>query len=103
MSAQPMHDPRHDPQAILQILPEPYRPLFLEQYHKAWEAAREPGQYHKLPELLHLWWLSSTALGDPRHDDAVREVIEGTGVRVPIEEAIPDWEERLAQAKGRRR
>lgn len=103
MSAQPVHDPRYDPQAILQGLPEMYRPLFLEQYQQALEAAREPGKYHLLPELLHLWWLSSSAINDPRHEESVREVLEGTGERVPLEEAIPDWQERLTQAQAGRR
>ncbi|MCT9930798.1 DUF6247 family protein [Planotetraspora sp. A-T 1434] len=103
MSAQPIHDPWQDPEAILRGLPEQYRPLFLEQYQEAWEAAREPGKYHLLPELLHTWWLSSIAYNDPRHEEAVREILEEKGERIPIEEAIPDWEERLAQAQVRRR
>ncbi|GAA3832439.1 hypothetical protein GCM10022226_62080 [Sphaerisporangium flaviroseum] len=101
MTAQPVHDPRYDPQAILKALPEEYRPLFLDQYREALEAAREPGQYHRLTEVLHRWWLSSIAYSDPRHEAALREILDGSGQRVPIEEAIPDWEERLAQARRR--
>jgi hypothetical protein len=48
MSARPVHDPRFDPQALLQALPKRWRPVFLAQYR---EAAREPGECHRLPEL----------------------------------------------------
>lgn len=99
MSAQPVHDPRYDPEAILRALPEKWRPVFLAQYHEAWEAAREPGEYHRLPEVLNLWWLNSIAFSDPTYDQRAEEAAQGAGEVVAFEEAIPDWEERLARAR----
>lgn len=102
MSAQPVHQTSYDPKAILESLPEPYRQEFLTQYWKALEDAREPGQYHRVHDILHLWSLSSIALSDPRHEETVAEVLTGTALTVPIEQAIPDFEQRLAQARARR-
>lgn len=99
MSAEPIHDPRHDPHAILRSLPEKWRPVFLAQYHKAWEAAREPGEYHRLPEVLNLWWLNSIAFADPTYEQRAMDAEQRIGEFTPLEEAIPDWNERLARAR----
>ncbi|GAA0990915.1 hypothetical protein GCM10009555_077440 [Acrocarpospora macrocephala] len=99
MSARPVHDPRYDPEAILRALPEKWRPVFLAQYHEAREVAREPGEYHRLPEVLNLWWLNSIAFADPTYDQRAEEVAGGSGEVVPIEEAILDWDERLVRMR----
>ncbi|WP_055478900.1 DUF6247 family protein [Sphaerimonospora mesophila] len=99
MSAQPVHDPRYDPQAILQALPDEWRPRFLTEYEAALDAARRPEQFHRLHELLHVWWLRSVAYSDPTYGQGLEDVLHGTGMRVPLEVAIPDWEERLARAR----
>jgi hypothetical protein len=80
-------------------LPEKWRPVFLAQYQEAWEAAREPGEYHRLPEVLNLWWLNSIAFSDPTYDQRAEEAARGAGEVVAFEEAIPDGEERLARAR----
>ncbi|ETK31481.1 DUF6247 family protein [Microbispora sp. ATCC PTA-5024] len=99
MSAQPLQE--YDPEAILRALPEEWRPVFLAQYHEAWEAAREPGEYHRLPEVLNLWWLNSIAFADPEYEKHAQEAAQGVGEFVAFEEAVPDWEERLARAPRR--
>ncbi|WP_169949772.1 DUF6247 family protein [Microbispora sp. H11081] len=99
MSAQPVHDPRFDPQTILQALPERWRPVFLARYQEAWEAAREPGEYHRLPELLDLWWLNSIAFADPSYEERAQEAASEAGEFVSLQEAVPDWEERVARAR----
>ncbi|MFC0862238.1 DUF6247 family protein [Sphaerimonospora cavernae] len=100
MSAQPVHDLRYSPKAILQSLPEQYRQEFLTQYWKALEDAREPGEYHRVHDVLHLWWLSSLALADPDYEASLQEVLNGIAITVPIEAAIPDYEERLARVRA---
>ncbi|WP_433514591.1 hypothetical protein ACQP2T_02610 [Nonomuraea sp. CA-143628] len=60
------------------------------QYHEAWEAAREPGEYHRLPELLNLWWLNSIAFSDPTYDQRAEEAARGAGEVVAFEEAGAD-------------
>jgi hypothetical protein len=99
MSAQPVHDPRFDPQAMLQALPERWRPVFLARYREAWEAAQEPGEYYRPPELLNLWWQNSIAFADPSYEQRAQEAARGVGELVSLEEAVPDWEERVARAR----
>src|SRR5437868_2688529 len=98
MSAQPIHDPRYDPQIILDSLPEEYRPSFLNHYLGALESAREPAHYHRVPELLRLWRMKSIAYAtDPTLDRSPAVALDRLGKGVPLEHAVPDWAERLAQ------
>ncbi|RBQ16858.1 hypothetical protein DP939_27715 [Spongiactinospora rosea] len=69
--------------------------MFLAQYHEA----REPEGYHQLPEVLKLWWLNSLAFADPAYDQRAEDAARGVGEVVPMEQAIPDWEKRLAQMR----
>lgn len=102
MSAQPVHDPRYDPQAILESLPEKYRAHFLAQYEEAIEAARRPDQFGRLYELLHTWWLSSIAFSDPTYELRQQQARDGTLETVPAAAVFPDWEERVTAARARR-
>ncbi|MEV6985500.1 DUF6247 family protein [Sphaerisporangium sp. NPDC051017] len=101
MSAQLIHETVHDPQAIMEALPDKWRPQFLAEYKSAVEVARRPERFHQLQELLHRWWLKSIALSDPGFETRQQEVLAGTVETVPIGEAIPDWDERLARARRR--
>jgi hypothetical protein len=99
MSAQPIHDAWQDPHVILQALPEEFRPRFLAEYEAAVEAARQPERFRQLHELLHVWWLRSVAYADPSFGQGLDEVLDGTAERVPIETAIPNFDERLARVR----
>jgi hypothetical protein len=103
MSAQPIHETVHDPQAIMEALPDKWRPLFLAEFESAVEAARRPEHFHRLYELLHRWWLKSIALSDPEFETRQQEALAGVLDTVPIEEAIPDFAERLTRAQARHR
>lgn len=106
MSAQPVHEAMHDPQVILKTLPEKWRAQFLAEYEAAVDAARRPERYRQLHELLHVWWLKSIALSDPDFEARQQEALEDVRTGrpgIPLEAAVPDWEERLARTRGRRR
>jgi Family of unknown function (DUF6247) len=106
MTAQPVddYDP-DDPVEILRALPSRFHEQFLAEYEAAVVGARRPEQYRQLHDLLRLWRLSAVAFSDPGYEgrrlaveDAVRAGRRGT----PIEELVPDWEQRVAAAERRR-
>src|ERR1017187_1156710 len=101
MSAEPLlaEDP-NDPQVILRDLPEQGRDQFLRQYHKAVDAAHDPGGYQRLQRLLHAWRLTVIATGRPGYYEELTAVRNGATRTMPAEEAIPDWQERLAAARA---
>lgn len=106
MSAQPAfdYDP-DDPVEILRVLPPQYHEQFLAEYDAAAAGARRPEHYRELHKLLRLWRLRAVAYSDPGFDDRLREAQESarTGRRgTPIEEIVPDWNERVAAAERRR-
>jgi hypothetical protein len=98
------YDP-DDPVEILRVLPAQFHERFLAEYDAAVAGARQPEQYRQLHHLLRLWRLSAIVLSDPGYEtrrQAVEEAVR-TGRRgTPIEEIVPDWDERVAAA-GRRR
>ena len=108
MSAQPVqeHDP-DDPVEILRVLPEWLREQFLNEYAVVAEAARRPEGYRALQHLLRLWRLTAAAYSEPGFEARLASVrdavlagsLEGS---VPIEEIVPDWDERVAAARPRR-
>lgn len=106
MSAQPVqeHDP-DDPVEILRVLPRRFHEQFLAEYAAAAEAARRPEGYRGLHDLLRLWRLSAIALSDPGYEtrrQAVEEAVRAGRRGTPIEEPVPDWDERVAAARRRR-
>jgi hypothetical protein len=106
MTAQPVddYDP-DDPVEILRVLPVRFREQFLAEYDAAVAGARKPEQYHQLHQLLRLWRLSAVAFSDPGYTtrrQAVEEAVRAGRRGTPIEEIVPDWDERVAAA-GRRR
>ncbi|GAA5076479.1 hypothetical protein HNP84_007364 [Thermocatellispora tengchongensis] len=102
MSAQPVHEASHNPKAILESLPEPYRQEFLTQYWQALEDARTPDNYHRVHDVLHMWSLTSLALSDPGYEGALQEVLDGTAATIPIEQAVPGFDQLVTQARARR-
>jgi Family of unknown function (DUF6247) len=102
MSAEPLlvEDP-NDPEVILRDLPEEERGQFLRQYHEAVDAAHDPAGYRRLQQLLHAWRLTVIATGRPGYYEELTAVRTGTAHTMPAEEAIPDWQERLAAARAR--
>jgi len=106
MTAQPVddYDP-DDPVEILRVLPVRFREQFLAEYDAAVAGARKPEQYRQLHQLLRLWRLSAVAFSDPGYAarrQAVEEAVRAGRRGTPIEEIVPDWDERVAAA-GRRR
>ena len=97
MSADPVRDEDpSDPEVILRDLPERERAEFLRQYHEAVEAARDPAGYGRLRRLLHTWRLIAIAASQPGYYETLEAVRDGVARTTPAEEAIPDWQERLA-------
>jgi hypothetical protein len=91
-----------DPLVILRDLPEPEREEFLRQYHQAVDAAHDPAGYQRLQLLLHVWSLTAIAAGQPGYYEELAAARTGTAVTMPVTDAIPDWTERVAAARGRR-
>jgi Family of unknown function (DUF6247) len=106
VTAQSAHeyDP-DDPVEILRVLPGRYHEQFLAEYDAAVTGARRPEYYRELHHLLRLWRLRVVAYSDPGYEarlQAMREAVR-TGRRdgTPIEEVVPDWNERVAAARRR--
>lgn len=102
MSAEPVQaeDP-NDPAVILRDLPEQERGEFLRQYHEAIDAAHDPAGYRRLQQLLHVWRLTVIATSRPAYYEELAAVRDGSARTTPAEDAIPDWQERLAAARTR--
>ncbi len=100
MSAEPVlaEDP-HDPAAILRDLPEQERGQFLSQYHEAIDAAHDPAGYRRLQKLLHAWRLAVIATSRAGYYEDLAAVRDGSARTMPAEDAIPNWQERLAAAR----
>jgi hypothetical protein len=92
-----------DPVAILRDLPEQERGQFLRQYHEAVDAAHDPAGYRRLQQLLHAWRLTVIATSQVGYYEELEAVRSGTAQTTPAEEAIPDWQERLAAARAQAR
>lgn len=101
VTAQPTEDPA-DPLVILRDLPEREREEFLRQYHQAVDAAHDPAGYQRLRRLLHVWSLTAVATGQPGYYEELAAARAGTATTIPVTDAVPDWAERAAAAKGRR-
>jgi hypothetical protein len=100
MSAEPLlaEDP-NDPEVILRDLPGQERVEFLRQYHAAVDAAHDPAGYRRLQQLLHVWRLAVIATSQPGYYEGLKAVLDGRARTTPAEDAIPDWQERLAAAR----
>lgn len=104
MSADPVQveDP-NDPAVILRDLPEQERTEFLRQYHEAADAAHDPAGYRGLQRLLHAWRLTVIASSQVGYYDELEAVRNGTAHTIPADDAIADWQERLAAAQDQTR
>ena len=104
MSAEPVQveDP-DDPEVILRELPERERGQFLRQYHEAVDAAHDPAGYRRLRQLLHAWRLTVIATSRAGYYEELEAVRNGTARTTPADEAIQDWQERLAAARAQAR
>ena len=100
VTAQPTEDPA-DPLVILRDLPEREHEEFLRQYHQAVDAAHDPAGYQRLRRLLRVWSLTAVAAGQPGYYEELATARAGTATTVPVTDAIPDWAERVAAARGR--
>lgn len=80
-------------------------PLRRQRYDAAVAVARRPEQYRELHRLLRLWRLRAVAYSDPGFEGrlaAVRDTVAAGGQEgTPIEEVVPDWDERVAVARRR--
>jgi hypothetical protein len=104
MAAQPVpvEDP-NDPETIFRDLPERERAEFLRQYHEAVDAAHNPAGYRLLQQLLRAWRLTAIATSRVGYYDEIDAVRKGDARTIPAEEAIPDWQQRLASARAQSR
>ncbi len=104
MSAEPVQveDP-DDPEVILRDLPGRERGQFLRQYHEAVDAAHDPAGYRRLRQLLHAWRLTVIATSRAGYYEELEAVRNCTARTTPADEAIPDWQERLAAARAQAR
>jgi hypothetical protein len=100
MSAEPVQveDP-DDPEFVLRDLPEREGAEFLRQYQEADEAADDPAGYQLLQRLLYTWRLTAIATSRAGYYEQLEAVQNGTAGTRPAEEALPDWQERLAAAR----
>ena len=98
------YDP-DDPVEILRVLPSRFHEQFLAEYDAAVAGARQPEHYHELHHLLRLWRLRAAAYSDPGYEDRLRAaqdaVRSGRRDATPIEQIVPDWDERVAAARRR--
>jgi hypothetical protein len=106
MTAQPVDDfDPDDPVEILRVLPGRFHGQFLAEYDAAVAVARRPDQYRELHRRLRLWRLRAVAYSDPGFEGrlaAAQDVAAGgTREGTPIEEIVPDWDERVAAARRR--
>jgi hypothetical protein len=106
MTAQPVDDfDPDDPVEILRVLPGRFHGQFLAEYDAAVAVARRPEQYRELHRMLRLWRLRAAAYSDPGFEGrlaAVRDAVAaGRQEGTPIEEVVPDWDERVAVARRR--
>jgi hypothetical protein len=92
-----------DPVEILRTLPVGFHEQFLAEYDAAVTGARRPELYGELRRLLRLWRLRAATYSDPGYESslqAVREAVAaGRRDGTPIEEVVPDWDERVAAAR----
>ena len=86
---------------ILRDLLEREHAEFLRRYHQTVDAAHDPVGYQRLGRLLHIWSLTAVAAGQPGYYEELAAVRAGTATTVPVTDAIPDWAERVAAARGR--
>jgi hypothetical protein len=95
------YDP-DDPVEILAILPDQYHQQFLSEYDAAVAGARRPDQYRQLHSMLRLWRLRAVAYSDPSFESRLESARTGSSDQTPIEQVVPDWDNRLAAARRRR-
>jgi O-succinylbenzoate synthase len=67
------------------------------------DAAHDPAGYRRLQQLLHAWRLTVIATSRVGYYEEFEAVRNGTVQTTPAEEAIPDWQERLAAARAQAR
>ncbi len=103
MSAQPVQgSDADDPMEIMRVLPACYHGQFLADYDAAAASARRPDQYHELHQMLRLWRLRAAAYSDPDFEARLEAARSAPGDGTPIEDAVPDWAERVEAARRRR-
>jgi hypothetical protein len=71
------------------------------EYDAAAAGARRPEHYRDFHHLLRLWRLRAVAYSDPGFD-AARDAAGTAGPGTPIEQIVPDWDERAAAVWRRR-
>jgi len=59
-------------------------------------------QYRQLHHVLRLWRLRAAAYSDPGYDARLESTRSQAVGRVPVEDVVPDWDERVAAARRRR-
>lgn len=103
MTAQPADDwDPDDPVEILRVLPARFHEQFLAEYDAAVDGAKRPEQYRHLHHVLRLWRLRAAAYSDPGYAVRLESARADSDDLTPIEQVVPDWDERIAAARRRR-
>ena len=88
LPADPQPEDPYDPEQILHALPEQERSVFLIQYRRALEGARDPGGWKDLRRFLRLWSLRAIAVAQPGYYEARETARAGTGGGMLLQDAI---------------
>jgi hypothetical protein len=81
------HDPL-DPQRILGDLPESEQGIFLAEYRRALDGARDPKGWEGLGKVLRLWRFRAAVANDPGYWQAREEARTGTGGGMTLEDYL---------------
>jgi hypothetical protein len=99
VTAQPTEDPA-DPLVTLRDLPERERSSSGSTTRRSMpRTTRWVNQ--RLRRLLREWSVTAVAAGQPGYYEELAAARAGTATTVPVTDAIPDWAERVAAARGR--
>ncbi len=83
----PQEDPL-DPERILGVLPDREREMFLAQYRRAVDGARDPAGWKHLRRFLRLWALRAIAVAQPGYYEARELARAGGGGGMPLDDAL---------------
>ena len=91
LPADPQPEDPYDPEQILRALPEQEQSVFLVQYRRALDGARDPGGWKDLRRFLRLWAWRAVAVAEPGYYEARERARAGTGGGMLLEDAIRQY------------
>jgi hypothetical protein len=91
LPAEPPHEDPLDPERIIRVLPESEQAVFLAQYRRAVEVARDPAGWKDLRRFLRLWAMRAIAVAEPGYYEARDNARAGTGAGMLLDHAIQHY------------